>query len=361
MRHLAIFTTFVSVLITSIRANTYSYLRCNDIYTQREYFENERRLFDTTIDKAPFEMDNIFNNTLYVPSNCIKNNTMHVSDKMFSVFMLEQSKLTKIPPMQMDYPTIINKIVWKFTDKLWYLTGWQKIIEYGEHYWYYPNHTSNKTTFYLHGVNILNGYENIMLLNTIQKSSSVYISIYSPVMLAFPNYDYNNTLSEHVDNLATFINNKKTTSTEIVGNSYGSVRATILCKRYSSICNQAERIILTDPLTINLPFSIFTKMSIYGALLFHPTETPIYSNIKLINFLRQEKYYNIIVNQHDWYESTIDTIMMKQFSKNLILIIGKYDIHIETNPNVEAMQLCRVIYTNTLHGMVIFSNFYKYL
>ena len=82
-------------------------------------------------------------------------------------------------------------------------------------------------------------------------------------------------------------------------------------------------------------------------------------NCAIITAFRYEKHYYHVVNNLDWHEWSIDTTMMKQFSNNLILVIGKRDEYIDVDPNSEAMQLCRVIYTDTVHGWVVFSNFYN--
>ena len=66
---------------------------------------------------------------------------------------------------------------------------------------------------------------------------------------------------------------------------------------------------------------------------------------------------NFIRDNLDWYEASIDTPFMKRFSKSLTLVIGIHDKSISVNTTSYAMtELCRVIYTNTRHGMVLFTN-----
>jgi hypothetical protein len=316
-------------------------------------------MFNIPIDKSPFEMDHVFNSTLYVPTSCVENNTIINQNKSSLIFTMQNSHLEAHSPLKWYVPDILSKLLWRSTDMLWHLSGWTKIVENGEHYWYYPNYATNKTTFYLHGMNALNGYENTFLLNQIKQNSSVYVSIYSPIMFLEQNYDYNNTFSEHVDNVAKFVNQTKQLNSDIIGNSYGSIRITVLCKRYPTICNQMQRIVLTDPVNINVPYSMFTESCYYGILVIHPEKTNMHINKALIKLLIYDKHFYHSINSMNWYEWTIDTTMMKHFSEKIILVIGKYDNYINFDKNSKAMQLCRVIYTDTIHGMVIFSNFYR--
>jgi hypothetical protein len=51
---------------------------------------------------------------------------------------------------------------------------------------------------------------------------------------------------------------------------------------------------------------------------------------------------------------------MEHYKKNLVLVIGKYDSMMNINTTSNALlETCRVLYTNTLHGFVIFTNFFK--
>ena len=55
-------------------------------------------------------------------------------------------------------------------------------------------------------------------------------------------------------------------------------------------------------------------------------------------------------------------IVVRDNKNKLIIVIGKYDNLISVNETSYAMtKICRVIYTNTLHGFVLFSDFMDYV
>ena len=186
--------------------------------------------------------------------------------------------------------------------------------------------------------------------------SSVYMSIYHPSFII--ETDYNNTYSQHVTNIIAFIENVLTNKNiMIIGNSYGSIRATTLCKRYD--CSGFSNIILTDPINLNFPFSkIFS--SIFHGVIARTEFTDFYRRITTIQVLREKKQYNHILSNFDWHEWTIDTMFMQKYKKNLILVIGTNDELITVNATSYAMtQICKVIYTNTMHGFVLFSSIFS--
>ena len=333
-----------------------AYPLCNDIYQQHEYLEKERHMFSISTDKSPFDGEYLFDTTRFHPTSCMTENGLvqrlvegsckHISDNTALVL---QPATHRLP--------LFDSLVWKMTDALWYLSGWTKIIEDGEHYWFYPNETTDKTVFYLHGVNVVNGFENIVLLRKLARQASVYVSIYSPVLFFDADYNYYHTYSEHIDNVASFIRRYKTYDTDIIGNSYGTIRTTTLCKRYPDLCHELNHIVLTDPLNLNLPFSKMFDACLYGVFFVHPEKTPIYRRSVTINTLRLERYYRHLYNYMDWWEWSIDTELLHEFADTMVLVIGDHDKLISVERNSPAMQLCRVIYTNTRHGMVIFTDF----
>ena len=70
--------------------------------------------------------------------------------------------------------------------------------------------------------------------------------------------------------------------------------------------------------------------------------------------MRLERNYQQLFRSLDWFEWSIDTEMLRRFSKNMVLVIGDHDELIEINRDSDALKLCRVIYTDLQHGMVIF-------
>ena len=343
------------LLLYLLLAVVSAYPKCNDLYEQHEYYENERQIFNVTHDRSPFDLEYFHDTTRFHHTTCIVDEKIQrITDGSCQFIMKysyldEQTKLRRI--------STFDSLAWKFTDSLWYLSGWTRLIENGEHYWYYPNETSNRTVFYLHGINVLNGFENIILLRKLTRHASVYASVYSPILYFDADYEYNHTYSQHIDNVATFIREHKTIHNDIIGNSYGSIRITTICKRYLDICDKMDNIVLTDPLTINLPFSRMFDACLYGIFFTHPNKTHIYHQSMTINTLRLERHYMHVYNYMDWSEWTIDSIMLKRFAHNMVLVIGEQDGLIDINRDSPAMNLCRVIYTDTQHGFVIFTDF----
>jgi hypothetical protein len=332
-----------------------SYPTCNDIYEQHAYFENERNAFNVPISKSPFDNEYLSDTTRFAKTTCMNGTDIQELTTGSCTSIIGDANLVAQSPT--DRFPLFDSLIWRFTDMMWYLTGWSKIIEDGEHYWYYPNYNSNKTVFYLHGINAVNGFENVFMLRKFTKTATVYFSLYSPILYFDANYFYTHTYSQHIDNVANFIQRYKTDNTDIIGNSYGTIRITTICKRYPNLCYHMDHIILTDPLNINLPFSKMLDACLYGVFLVHPIKTPEYHKSVTINTLRLYRYYNGLYKAIDWYEWTIDSEMMLRYSKNMVLVIGNYDSFIDVDRESPAMKLCRVIYTNTQHGLVIFTDF----
>ena len=201
----------------------------------------------------------------------------------------------------------------------------------------------------------------MVLLRRLARNASVYFSVYSPVFYLDADYVYLNTYSQHIDNLNAFILShtaeRPTAQYDIVGNSYGTIRATTLCKRYPETCERMRNIVLTDPLNLNIPYFRMFHSVLYGVFFPHPIWTPKYRKSTTIETLRLSKYYMGLWNSMDWYEWSIDSPMIRRFAKQMVLVIGTRDKHIVLNRDSDALKLCRVIYTNTRHGMCIFSDF----
>lgn len=331
------------------------YPRCNDLYEQHEYYENERQFFNVTHGRSPFDLEYLHDTTRFHHTTCVADGIIQPITDGSCQFIMKYSSMdeqTKLYRLSM-----FDSLAWKLTDSLWYLSGWTRLIENGEHYWHYPNETSNRTVFYLHGVNVLNGFENIILLRKLARHASIYVSIYSPILYFDADYTYNHTYSQHIENVVTFVDNHKNINNDIIGNSYGSIRITTICKRYPELCNKMDNIVLTDPLTINLPFSKMFDACLYGIFMIHSNKTRIYHQSMTINTLRLERHYMHVYNYMDWSEWTIDSAMLKRFTHNMVLVIGEQDSLIDINRDSPAMKICRVIYTNTQHGFVIFTDF----
>lgn len=336
-------------------ANANFYLKCN--ISQESYFQNERALFGLDNSVEPFEKSYLTSNVTYFPTSCIEddNRISHYPNtiKLIAQYVDER-----------EHPIHINRyvpgfVIGRVSDFLWTLAGYKQVSYNNELFWYLGNDKSGGVVLFFHGINVANGLENLYLLNKLGKNSSVYVSIYQPSFIADYFY-YNATYSHHINNIISFITTELYNKTvSIVGNSYGSIRATTLCKRYD--CSNMSSIILTDPVNLNFPYSkIF--VSLFHGVLSRSNLTNSYRMITTVNLFREEKHYHHIVNNFDWYEWTIDSTFMNYYKEKLIIVIGRYDNLISLNETSYAMtKICRVIYTNTLHGFVLFSNFLDYV
>jgi hypothetical protein len=364
-----------------------AYPRCNDATAQHEYLETERWMFGVSSDVSPFESETLFpNRTVFMPSACndgVGNlrfppsltrawgSCAEGADERFAFkqppcygipsvsnceFIKQNTHLELFPPITRY--TGLDKYATYATNFVWRMLGWQKQIADGEHYWYLENPHTNNIAFYLHGINGANGLENMYLLRQLAQNASVYFSVYSPVFYLDANYEYKHTYSEHIDNLNSFILSQTTSDGryDIVGNSYGTIRTTTLCKRYPDTCERMTNIILTDPLNINLPYSRIFPSILYGVFYPHP-DTPKYRQSMTIQTLRLSKYYMGLWNYMDWYEWSIDSPMIRRFADKIVLVIGLRDRHIVLNRDSPVLKLSRVIYTDTRHGMCVFSDF----
>jgi hypothetical protein len=294
-----------------------------------------------------------------MPSACRDINSEYIPYNGKTCEFISNTTHFELQPPKHRY-TGLDGLAYYATDFVWRMMGWQKQIVDGEHYWYLENPNTPNVAFYLHGINGMNGLENMMLLRRLAKNASVYFSVYSPVFYLDANYEYSHTYSEHIDNVNQFILSKMDIATaqyDIVGNSYGTIRTTTLCKRFPETCDRMRNIIMTDPLNLNIAYYRMFHSCLYGVFFSHPVWTPKYRKSVTIETLRLTKYYSGLWNHMDWYEWSIDTPMMQRFAKQMVLVIGTRDKHIVLNRDSDALKLCRVIYTNTRHGMCIFSNF----
>jgi hypothetical protein len=252
--------------LCAIASATAVYPRCNDMTMQHEYLETERWMFGVSSDVSPFDSATLFpNQTVFMPSVCQNENGDFIQPAISNCeFIAKHTHLELLPPT--NRYTGLDKYAMYATDFVWRMLGWKQQIVDGEYYWYLENPNTDNIAFYLHGINGANGLENMVLLWRLAQNASVYFSVYSHVFYLDTNYEYQHTYSEHIDNLNSFILSQ-TTSTgqyDIVGNSYGTLRTTTLCKRYPETCERMTNIILTDPLNLNIPYYRMFHSALYG-------------------------------------------------------------------------------------------------
>ena len=341
--------------IGSCFVNANFYFKCNS--SQESYFENERMLFGVDNSAEPFEKQYLNSDISYFPTSCIENDNS-ISHYPNTMNFIKQHVDNIDEPLKFNR-YIPGFLIGRVTDFVWKLAGYKQVSYNNELFWYRGNDNSSSVVLFFHGINVANGIENLYLLNQLGKNNSIYVSIYQSTFIV-DYFHYNNTYSQHINNIISFIKTELSDKIiSIVGNSFGSIRLTTLCKRYD--CSNMSNIILTDPVNLNLPFSKIFVSLFHGALI-KSNFTSTYRTITTVNLFWEEKHYRHVVDNLDWYEWNIDTKFMNYYKENLIIVIGKYDNLISVNETSCAMtKICRVIYTNTLHGFVLFSNFMDYI
>jgi hypothetical protein len=311
---------------------------------QMDYYEQERIMFNVPSYDKPFNYTEITSQTIH----------SFPMDESFIDYMCSIADKTNKTEPTKDKRVLGNDFFIKQTPRIWRWLGWQHQIHYDEEYWFYNNTKSENTVFFLHGINGIDGLENIYLLNQLKQNASVYFSIHKPAFLL--HHPYERSFSDHIDNIIQFINtfqNKEKVA--FVGNSYGSIRLTTICRRID--CSRFSKIIMTDPLHINLPYSEMAKHVLYGVFLENNSsaQRAKITTVKVLNTKKQRSLLERNFNINEW---SIDTPFMEKNKHNLVLVIGLKDNLISVDKESRAMtQLCQVIYTNTRHGMVLFTRF----
>jgi hypothetical protein len=335
------------------------YLKCDDIPAQNDYIQQERREFAIADDISAFSANLVYNDIPeYFPSACRDSLDNYYKPVSYPKFILKNPALKITDDVKrIKY---FDNAVYNFIDWFWQFTQWQHITVEGEHYMYYNNSKTDNIVFYFHGVNALNGLENLYLMRKLTNQASVYIMLYTPLFIFDTNNGYNFTFYERILNVKQFIYANavdRKVPFVLMGNSFGTIQITCLCKQFPTICRPASKIILTDPILLNLPFSRTLHAVTFGVFMYHDQYSKSFQGIiSVINVIRQTKYYNLLLNWIDWHEWSVDSTFIRVYSDQLVLVIGKYDrmINVTQSPIFEH---CRVIFTETRHGMVIFDNF----
>ncbi len=336
------------------------YLRCDDIQAQKAYFENERIAFGIDSSIATFNATIAFNGIPeYFPVSCRDSSDKYQKTKSYIQYYINNVVLP-ILPIHMKM-TFFDSIIYNLIDSLWKFTNWKYVIIDGEHYMYLENKNTNNVAFYFHGINAMNGMENLYLLRDLTKQASVYIMIYTPLFI-FESYNgYSHTFDERLSNVSRFIQTKTVESDApyvIMGNSFGSIQVTSMCKQYPETCLSASKIILTDPVTLTMPYSRTHDALAFGVFANHDIYTRLFNkSVAVVSVLRQPRFYDLLLHSVDWYEWSIDSVFIRLYAKQLVLVVGTNDNMIDINMKSPILSECQVIYTDTSHGMVIFNNF----
>ena len=336
------------IFLLSIVSYTNAYLFCNE--SQHKYFEREREMFGLDSREFPFEA-----HLSHYPTSCINDDGKIVEYPEFTKYMFETMQYDVNPSVSIGVSNYIYTAVEWSTNVLWRAAGWRHTTYNGEHYRYYENVESNENVVFFHGLNAMNGIENMYLLKQFTRNASVYVSLYEPTFVFEKrNSDYTHTFAQHVNNVAEFISTFDPATLTLVGNSYGTIRMAGLCKSVG--CDLMQRVIMTDPLSINLPFSNAYKMIAFGVYV-KGNHYPEYKNRSVVRTIRIDKHYKHALTNLDWYQWTIDSRFMEKHKHNLVLVIGDRDYGITVNKTSLAMtQTCKVVYIDAKHGGCLFGN-----
>lgn len=307
---------------------------------QQRYFENERVLFNVSKDELPFNYSEYSTKPI---------DYFSTTESMILVLKSKNDKLLQMQPKP-DKVIFGNDYILKGINHIWKIAGWKYEIHNNEEYWFYNNTKSDNVVVYFHGINGLDGIENMYILNQLKQNASVYFPIFRKSFLL--DHSHGHSITEHVDNVKLFTDGLSKYA--LVGNSLGSARITIMCKRHD--CSKCSKIVLTDPVGLNLPYSQMLKHIIYGVYFKHKS-TAVRQKIVTVYALGYKKFYDNIETQFNWYEFSIDTPFLKKYKDTLVLVIGENDSLLSVDKTSYALtKLCRVIYINTRHGMVLFTN-----
>ena len=137
----------------------------------------------------------------------------------------------------------------------------------------------------------------------------------------------------------------------------------ILCRQSPDTCLGMTDIVIIDPLCINGPYSRISWLNTYGAIINHPQFTETAQEEQLMSNFRRTNIHAIDIGQLDWYEWSIDSLFVKTFYRQLVLVIGEHDTAIDAQSTKQfpLAEWCRVIYTPRSHGMSLLENFREWI
>jgi hypothetical protein len=334
-------TLFIVQALQYVSSYTYDMIAgtCNaQMCNQQQYFENEKLLFNVDKRETPFAHDEYSSSQI----DCFPTNA-----KDFVPFLLSKNDKLDVIPYNIS-ETVPTSYVSTIAPYVWRLLGWSHRVYYDEEYWVYENNRSDNVVFYFHGLNAFDGLDNLYTLYQLTYHATVYFPIYKHIYIT--THEYNHSFSEHVDNVFKFIDTI-TRNVSLVGHSFGSVRAASMCNRYD--CSRFSRIVLLDPLNINAPFSLNFKQLLFGIFLQHNTTAEL-NELTFIKVMRTDKQRMHVINNYNWLEWSIDTVFLKKYKHNLVLVVSDNDhlLYIDKT-SIALTELSNVIYTTTVHGLII--------
>jgi hypothetical protein len=310
---------------------------------QTSYFEREKRLFNVDGNVAPFFSDSFSSKTL----ECFP-----VTECEFLPFLFTTNDKLEVIEYNTTNTANETNYITTVAPYIWRLFGWKSFVFYDEEYWVYENTHTDNIAFYFHGLNAFDGLDNFFTLRQLTYNASVYFPVYKHTYLT--SHSYNHSFTEHIDNVFKFMDLMRG-PVSIIGHSFGCVRVTHMCVRYD--CRRFSKIVLLDPININVPFSMNFKQILFG-LVFKSDLTVELNGVSFIQLMRSDKQrYHLFAN-YRWKDWSIDSEFLRKYIDNLVLVIGDNDYLISID-KTSVSNMANTIYTNTAHGMVLFTRIFN--
>ena len=210
-------------------------------------------------------------------------------------------------------------------------------------------HTT-ETIYYFHGLNPLNGLENLQFLAGVSNHMNVRIVKNNDILCN--SHLTNLTMNQHLELAHEYMKHdiakRNVSKYHLVGDSYGSIRITAMSRMYPALFDDAATITWLDPLTLNLPYSnTFTRL--WGCV-FHTCDT--YDSVTAI--LNDRDQYLFLRNNLDLYTWSLDSHTLRRYADKCHVMIGSRDPYVRLNMDSPiATTSCKFHVTDDAHGGVL--------
>lgn len=335
----------------------------NDTVAQAAYYANERYEFGITGVAAPFD-------EVYEPENCKEefvctdrsiypmsywDEATQTMDSRYLDHYVENihrkpiSKYMMLSPMARDITGYV-------TDAVIRILGWSHDTYVSASHLEplelltVDSADTTETIYYFHGLNPLNGLENLQFLAGVSNILNVRIIKNHDILCNshLTNMSMNQHLELAHEYIAHDIAVRNVTAYHLVGDSYGSIRMTVMSRLYPVMFDMADTITWVDPLTLNLPYSpTFTRL--WGCV-FHTCDT--FDSVTTI--LNDRDQYQFLRNNLDTYTWSLDSHTLRRYADKCYVLIGSRDKYVQLNMDSPiATTTCTFHITSDGHGGVL--------
>jgi len=335
----------------------------NDPVAQTAYYANERYEFGINGTAAPFDES-------YEPENCPTgficethpiypmsywDEASHTMDSRYlehyvdNIYRKPISKYTMLSPMARDITGYV-------TDAVIRILGWTRGTYTSSSHpepldlLTVDSADTTETIYYFHGLNPLNGLENLQFLAGVSHVMNVHIIKNHDTLCN--NHMTNMSMNQHLalahEYMMHDIATRNVTAYHLVGDSYGSIRMTAMSRLYPDTFDAATTIVWVDPLTMNLPYSpTFTRL---WECVFKTCDT--YDSVTTI--LNDRDQYQFLRNNLDMYMWSLDSHTLRKYADKCHVLIGSRDKYVRLNTESPiATTSCKFHITDDAHGGVL--------